>query len=418
MVNLLYGYNLGDSDFSYRCRGAQLMGSLILFVLGVAAPLAAALAVMWLEERRRAHVRMHFDRVSQDNRGLKLALSTKDAKAAGNAAAAVSVPADVDPKEVNRLVTQLAEAGILMEWLRLGLKSPAEVSAHLLGVSEQEAEMLHQATSEWGAHGVAAALDRLKGRLAAVAEMEMIWADPHSHGDRDASAMLERTMWVFEPEYVVGEGRFAVDPQIGAVSKPAVGASLAPGQNKDGEPTLVVELKNARVTIGAEQQLQAWNNVRELIRGGHVRERDPVEVFVVGGGVDELEANPRVEGRYRNVRITSYDYTHLIARAKRLTFGLYDELKDVSPFLRQHREAIATAEQHAADQAATEASGVSVEDDIVRPADEADTVRHAEYAEASQPHGGTEPEPPPQTRRTGFGGDHIVIGQRKQQAAQ
>jgi hypothetical protein len=393
------------------------MGSLILFVLGVAAPLAAALAVMWLEERRRAYVRMHFERVSQDNRGLKLALSSKDAKAAGNAAAAVSVPGNVDPKEVNRLVTQLAEAGILMEWLRLGVRSPAEVSAHLLGVSEQEADMLHQATAEWGAHGVAAALDRLKGRLAAVAEMEMIWADPHSHGERDAAAMLERTMWVFEPEYVVGEGRFAVDPHIGAVSKPAVGASLAPGQNKDGEPTLVVELKNARVTVGAEQQLQAWNNVRELIRGGHVRERDPVEVFVVGGSVDELEANPRVEGRFRNVRITSYDYAHLIARAKRLTFGLYDELKDVSPFLRQHREAIATAEQDAADQAAAEASGVSVKDDIVRPADQADTVRHAEYADAAQPHSGTEPEPPPQTRR-GFTGDHVVIGQRKQQAAQ
>ena len=394
------------------------MGSLILFVLGVAAPLAAALAVMWLEERRRAYVRMHFERVSQDNRGLKLALSTtRDVKAAGAAAAAVDVPANVDPKEVNRLVTKLAEAGILVEWLRLGLKTPAEVSAHLLGVSEHEAEMLHQATAEWGPHGIAAALDRLKGRLAAVAEMEMIWADPHSHGDRDASDMLERTMWVFEPEYVVAEGRFGVDPQIGAVSKPAVGASLTPGQNKDGDPTLVVELKNARVTVGAEQQLQAWNNVRELIRGGHVRERDPVEVFVVGGNVDELEANPRVEGRYRNVRITSYDYTQLIARAKRLTFGLYDELKDVSPFLRQHREAIAGAEQKAADQAAAEASGVSVGDDIVRPADEADTVRHAEYAEASQAPAVDVPRLHPQPRQ-GFTGDHVVIGQRKPQAAQ
>jgi len=390
------------------------MGSLILFVLGVSAPLAAALAVMWLEERRRAHVRMHIERVSQDNRGLKLALSAKGT--AGGAAPAVNVPADIDAKEVNRLVAQLAEAGILMEWLRLGLKSPSQVSAQLLGVNEQEADMLHQATADWGAHGVAAALDRLKGRLAAVAEMEMVWADPHAQGHRDASAMLERTMWVFEPEYVVGEGRFAVDPSIGAVSKPAVGASLVPGQNKDGEPTLVVELKNARVTIGAEQQLQAWNNVRELMRGGHVRERDPVEVFVVGGGVDELEANPRVEGRYRNVRITSYDYAHLIARAKRLTFGLYDELKDVSPFLRQHRESIATAEQLAADQAATEASRMSVEDDVVRPADEADTVRHAEYAQASPApaDAGSQPQQP----RTGFNSDYIVIGQRKQQAAQ
>jgi hypothetical protein len=389
------------------------MGSLILFVLGVAAPLAAALAVMWLEERRRVHVKTRFDRVAQDNRGLKLALSSKDARPND----AVSVPADADPREVGRLLEQLAQKGTLLEWLRLGVKSPAEASARVLGTNEKDAALLQQAIAEWGAQGAVAALDRLKGRLAAVAEMEMIWADPHSHLERDSASMLERTMWVFEPEYVVDHSRFAVDPHIGAVARPAVGASLAPGANKDGEPTLVVELKNARVTIGAEQQLQAWNNVRELIRGGHVRERDPVEVFVVGGGVDELEANPRVEGRYRNVRITSYDYHQLVARAKRLTFGLYDELKDAAPFLRHHRERIATAEQEAVDQAAAEASAPEhIEHDHIRAADQADTVRHGEYAHAT-PRATPEPEPQPQPqRRNPFEGEHVVIGTRKHAA--
>lgn len=384
------------------------MASLILFVLGVAAPLAAALAVMWMEERRRSYLKMRFERVTQDNRGLKLALSAKDTRSA----TAVKLPASTDPQEVNRLLDQLAENGILLEWLRLGVKSPAEASARLMGVHEQDAAALQQAIAEWGPHGVVAALDRLKGRLAAVAEMEMIWADPHSHVDRDATSMLERTMWVFEPEYVVGEGRFAVDPRIGAVSRPAVGASLAAGQTKDGDPTLVVELKHARVTVGAEEQLQAWNNVRELMRGGNVRERDPVEVFVVGGAVDELEANPRVEGRFRNVRITSYDYNQLIARAKRLTFGLYDELKDAAPFLRHHREEIAAAEQSAVDQAAAEASAPPPEDDHVRPAEMADAPRHAEYA---APHRGAVPEQP-EIRRSGFEGDRIVIGRRRDAA--
>lgn len=384
------------------------MASLILFVLGVAAPLAAALAVMWLEDRRRSDLKMRFERVTQDNRGLKLALSSKDA----NSTNAVRVPANVDAREVNRLLDELAGNGILVEWLKLGVKSPAEASARLMGVREQDAETLQQAIAEWGPHGVVAALDRLKGRLAAVAEMEMIWADPHSHAERDATSMLERTMWVFEPEYVVGEGRFAVDPRIGAVSRPAVGASLSPGQAKDGDPTLVVELKNARVTVGADEQLQAWNNVRELMRGGNVRERDPVEVFVVGGAVDELEANPRVEGRFRNVRITSYDYNQLIARAKRLTFGLYDELKDSAPFLRHHREDIAAAEQAAVDQAAAEASAPPLEEEPVRPAELAETPRHAEYAE---PHRGAVPEQP-EVRRSGFDGDHIVIGKRRHAA--
>lgn len=389
------------------------MGSLILFVLGVAAPLAAALALMWLEERRRSYLKTHVERVAQNNRGLKLALNSKDP-----AADTLRLPAGADPREVNRLLDQLAEAGILTEWLRLGVKSPAEASARLMGLHEHDAAALQHAVAEWGPHGVVAALDRLKGRLAAVAEMEMIWADPHSHLERDAESMLQRTMWVFEPEYVVSENRFAVDPRIGAVSKPAVGASLVPGQNKDGEPTLVVELKSARVTVGAEQQMQAWNNVRELLRSGAVRERDPVEVFVVGGAIDELEANPRVEGRYRNVRINSYDYGQLIARAKRLTFGLYDELKDTAPFLRHHREEIASAEQMAVDQAAAEASALPSEDDHVRPADEADTAREAEYAEASHHHHApaATPAEPPQVRRSGFEGDHIVIGTRRHAA--
>lgn len=384
------------------------MASLILFVLGVAAPLAAALAVMWLEDRRRSYLKMHFDRVAQHNRGLKLALSSQGTKSANS----VLVPTNIDPHEVNRLLDELAGKGILVEWLKLGVQSPAEASARLTGMREPDAAALQQAIAEWGPHGVVAALDRLKGRLAAVAEMEMVWADPHSHADRDATSMLERTMWAFEPEYVVGEGRFAVDPRIGAVSRPAVGASLSPGQAKDGEPTLVVELKSARVTVGADEQLQAWNNVRELMRGGNVRERDPVEVFVVGGAVDELEANPRVEGRFRNVRITSYDYNQLIARAKRLTFGLYDELKDTAPFLRHHREDIAAAEQAAVDRAAAEASAPPPEADAVRPADVAETPRRAEYA---APHRGAIPEQP-EVRRTGFDGDHIVIGKRRHAA--
>lgn len=110
------------------------MASLILFVLGVAAPLAAALAVMWLEDRRRSYLKMRFERVTQDNRGLKLALSSKDA----NSTNAVRVPANVDAREVNRLLDELAGNGILFEWLKLGVKSPTEASARLMGVREQD----------------------------------------------------------------------------------------------------------------------------------------------------------------------------------------------------------------------------------------------------------------------------------------
>ena len=153
-------------------------------------------------------------------------------------------------------------------------------------------------------------------------------------------------------------------------------------------------IRAGRQIVVAQQQLHAWNKVRELIRGGTIHERDPVDVYVVGGAVDELDGNPRVEGRYRNVRITSYDYGHLIARAKRLTFGLYDTLKDGAPFLRQHREDISAA-QHAAAGQAPDAPA-----EPPPAAREPELVRHIE-PDAAAP------------RRGEYEGERITIGQRK-----
>lgn len=339
------------------------MGSLLLFVLGVAAPFAVAIAMLWSEQSRRTR--------SQNARRL----------APGDATVRTSISSQPAPNVAT------AEA----------VRSPA--SAAIPGLSARDAAIVKQAVDEWGAEGLVSALERLKGRLAAVAEMEMIWADPHSHLAQDQNDMLHRALWVFEPEYVVSEGRYDVDARYGAVAKPSVGGSLVPGHHiKEGEPVLVLELKNARATIGAEQQQKAWTNVRDLIRGGALKERDQVDVFVVGGTVDELDGNPRLEGRYRNVRITSYDYSQFVTRAKRLTFGLYDELKDSAPFLRHHREEIVAAQRSAAEQAAAEASAPvqhvaaepePVEDNLVRHEDYADTPRRGVY-EDEQP---TQPVP-------------------------
>lgn len=370
------------------------MGSFILFILAVAAPLAVAVIVMWNEERRRSYVKMRFERLTQDNRGLKLAIGS---------AKGAEIPAqtDAERREVQELAAKLAQSGILLEWLRLGTRAPEDAAAKLLGVNAQEASHLQAAVAEWGTSGILAVLDRMKERLSTISEMEMVWADPHSQLDRDAGAMAERALWVFEPEYVVSNGDVAVDGKVGAVARPSTGASLHNASSREADPTLVLEIKGARVTVGGEQQMQAWNNVRDLMRAGTIRERDPVDVFVIGGSVDEYEGNPRVEGRHRNVRITSYDYGQLIARAKRLTFGLYDELKDSTPFLRHHRDEILEAQQAAANAAAAEAAAAdaraaeaeaqaeaaeaaepAVDDEPVRDAEsEADSVRDVEYAD-------------------------------------
>jgi len=163
------------------------MGSLILFVLGVAAPLAAALAVLWIDERRRSYIKIRFDRLAQDNRGLKLALGSRS-----GGVEPLPATSDAERREVNNLAAQLAQNGILLQWLRLGTKSPAEAAAQLLGASARDAAHLQQAVTDWGAHGIVAALGQLRERLASVAEMEMVWADPHAHVERDSSLMLER----------------------------------------------------------------------------------------------------------------------------------------------------------------------------------------------------------------------------------
>jgi hypothetical protein len=372
------------------------MGSFILFILAVAAPLAVAVVVMWNEERRRSYVKMRFERLTQDNRGLKLAMgSTKGAE--------IPAQSDAERKEVQELAAKLAQSGILLEWLRLGTRAPEDAAAKVLGVNAQEASHLRAAVAEWGTSGILSVLDRMKERLSTISEMEMVWADPHSQLDRDAGSMAERALWVFEPEYVVSAGDVAVDGKSGAVARPSTSASLHNASSREADPTLVLEIKGARVTVGGEQQMQAWNNVRDLMRAGSIRERDPVDVFVIGGSVDEYEGNPRVEGRHRNVRITSYDYGQLITRAKRLTFGLYDELKDSTPFLRQHRDEIVEAQQAAANAAAAEASAADAraaeaeaqaeaadaeaarqpaDDELVRDAEsEADSVRDVEYAD-------------------------------------
>ena len=367
------------------------MGSFLLFLLGVAAPLAVAVVVMWSEERRRSFLQMRFDRLTQDNRGLKMAMGSKPPQAE------IPAQSEAERKEILELSTKLANNGILLEWLRLGTKAPEEAAARLLGVNAQEAAQMQTIVAEWSPAGVVAVLDRLKDRLTSISEMEMVWSDPHAAGERNASTMAERALWVFEPEYVVNQGDYEVDGRVGAVARPSMGASLQNASHKEGDPTLVIELKGARVTVGGEHQMQAWNNVRDLMRAGTIRERDPVDVFVIGGSVDEYEGNPRLEGRYRNVRITSYDYGQLVARAKRLTFGLYDDLKDVAPFLREQREGIEHEQQAAANAAATEASSHHADDAAdavegdshVREEDAStDVVRDVEYADDPRPEEG------------------------------
>jgi hypothetical protein len=316
------------------------MGStagMILTVLGLTAPALVALAIIWDQERRRSFARMKFGRLAQDNRGLKLALNKTPA-----GALPLTFSNEAEREEFLELAGSLAANGTLLDWLRLGTKPPLDAGARLLGVNERDAVALRQAVADWTAQGILAVLDRVKVRFTSIADMERVWTA--SVSDVHLRPVLDQAMWVFEPDIVVTENAQAVS-STATLARAVTDLSLDPSRAaQDSGGKLLVELRDVRATVGSEDQLQAWSDVRELMKAGAIRERDSVDVYVIGGSVDDLDGNPRIEGRNRNVRITSVDYTQMIGRAKRLTLGLYDGLQD-APFLRQYR---ADAEEAAA----------------------------------------------------------------------
>ena len=302
----------------------------ILIVLGFAVPVLLVLALVWDQERRRSFARLKFGRLKQDNRGLKLALN----KTPGG----LSPIASANEQErlgFPQLAGAQAENRTLFGKLRRGAKPPVvDAGVRLLGVSERDAIALRQAVADWTTEGILSVLERVKVRFTHIADMERVWSA--TAGEVDLRPVIDQAMWVFEPEIVVTESGQAVSPTA-TLARSTTDLSFDPsrsGQDTGGK--ILVEMRDVRATVGSEDQLQAWNDVRELMKAGAIRERDVVDVYVLGGSVDDLDGNPRIEGRNRNVRITSCDYGQIIGRAKRLTLGLYDDLQ-AAPFLQQYR---------------------------------------------------------------------------------
>jgi hypothetical protein len=316
-----------------------LTAGTILIVLGLAVPTMLVLALVWDQERRRSFARLKFGRLAQDNRGLKLALNKTPA-----GSLPLAFANEHERQEFLELAGALAANGTLLDWLRLGSKPPLDAGARLLGVNERDAIALRQAVADWTAQGILAVLERVKVRFTHIADMERVWSA--SAGEVNLRPVIDQAMWVFEPEILVTESGQAVS-STATLARATTDLSFDPsrsGQDTGGK--ILVEMRDVRATVGSEDQLQAWNDVRELMKAGAIRERDAVDVYVIGGSVDDLDGNPRIEGRNRNVRITSCDYGQVIGRAKRLTLGLYDDLVE-APFLRQYRadaEAAALAE--------------------------------------------------------------------------
>src|SRR6185503_10116217 len=134
--------------------------------------------------------------------------------------------------------------------------------------------------------------DQVKVRFTNIADMERVWTA--SAGEVSLRPVLDQAMWIFEPDVVVTEGAQAVS-STATLARAVTDLSLDPSRAaQDSGGRLLVELRDVRATVGSEDQLEAWSNVRELMKAGAIRERDTVDVYVIGGSVDDLDGNPRI----------------------------------------------------------------------------------------------------------------------------
>lgn len=331
-----------------------------LFFVTFAVPAIAFAIMLYLTDRDRESAAQAFDErhavLASEHAGLVSALEFDG----------------LSSDERNRRIAAMKDlVNDAQAWLDYIRSLPPEAASHLMqNVTPQDLVRLLTLQHQWSTDGLESALAKLGGRLSDIAEMERVCRDKRALEVQDVTPVVARNLWIFEPDFVVEPQRHRVNASVRTVAnelyaldvadtinqRPDIVArsrsqlSLQPGhQWQDGEEgTLLLELKSARKEIGTADQTQASSYIRQLVRAGALPDREPVDCYVIGGGVNDQDGGPRIEGWYHNVRITSLSYDHLIERAKCLTLGVYDQVKDVAPFLAAAR-ANSPALEHAND---------------------------------------------------------------------
>ena len=322
-----------------------------LFFLTFGAPAIAFAVMLYLTDRDRDRARQSFEErhaaLGLEHHGLLRALEFE------------GVSADERARRIAAMKDLVNDAQTWLDYVR---SLPPEAASHLMqNVTPQDLVRLLELQHQWSTDGMEATLQKLAGRLADIADMERVWRDKRALEVQDVTPVVARSLWVFEPDFVVEPQRHRVNASVRTVAnelyalevadtinqRPDIVArsrsqlSLQPNhQWQDGEEgTLLLELKNASKEIGTAEQTQASSYIRQLVRAGALPDREPVDCYVIGGGVHDHEGGPRIEGWYHNVRITSLSYDNLIQRAKCLTLGVYDQVKNVAPFLAARQNA-------------------------------------------------------------------------------
>src|SRR5262245_40114623 len=171
-------------------------------------------------------------------------------------------------------------------------------------------DALHQILEDWTVRLAKDALDEIQSRLRLIEELDRKLRDNASDEVRDLQPLIEKSLWVFGPEFeslefTSNKGMTTVirelfgSTEMGSLSRPdfvmlthgAVGlyrrASYDERHEVNGVARLViVEIKKPGVVIGGDQKDQAWKYVKELINRGYITKIANVNCFVLGSEIE------------------------------------------------------------------------------------------------------------------------------------
>jgi len=226
----------------------------------------------------------------------------------------------------------------------------------LHGLPPGDMDALNQILKDWSVRLAKDALDEIQNRLKLIQELDIKLRDATLAEVADLQPLLERSLWVFGPEFESIE--FTSNRGMTEVIQSLFGANI-PGSRRrpdfailpDGSVGLysrdshdldhevagvarlvIVEIKKVGVPIGSTEKNQPWNYAKELIQKGMVGGAK-VTCFVLGAEIEPGE-DGEVTQAGGQVVIRPMTYSTFVKRAEARMLGLRRKLQE-APFLKE-----------------------------------------------------------------------------------
>lgn len=222
--------------------------------------------------------------------------------------------------------------------------------------STDDLDKLNEILESWTVETAKLVLDELEDRLSLIAELESKMLDDSTDELHDLQPIFDRGLWIFGPEFE--SIHFTSNKTMATVISKLMKVSHAKGSKRrpdyvvlpsgsvsfhslpaydgsheeDGVASLViVELKKPSVALGAKEQNQCWDYVKELMDKGAIKDHTPVNCFLLGKTIQPREEKETTKGA---CIIRPMTFQTVIGRAKSRTLSLYNKVKN-APFLKE-----------------------------------------------------------------------------------